>query len=368
MNNEYKNDLINDLKEKPKRKYIKKNKNIKNDETIIEEVKKILNDNFEEILEESNLKSTTKKVYLDNYKKLITNNNFKKGIINMSEEEIIENLNNLVINDKKITNPSTLNNYLNVIFLVLKKYEIKYEKICELKIKNNAERIKTTMNNSEKKGEELIEYTELIDEYRRYEERAREQVKNINPLKIFIIKHVLNYLFFNFFVRNQDVDVFITDNIEEVNKRIENSDKYENTLFIDKESKNIYYRRYRYKTFSTYGSQKHLINNELIYKCCEILNNSYLLQKENGERISESSITKTVIKLSCKQLGEGNIFKILLDRAQKQKKPTKEIKRMFELRCSSIENFYNYYDLAIENENFKEDYLNEVHKNNKTII
>ncbi len=366
MTNEYKNDLINDLKEKPKRKYTKKNKNVKTDELTI--VKEVLNDNFEEILEESDLKSTTKKNYLSNYKKLITNDNFKNGIRNMTEEEIIENLNNLIINGNKVINPSIINNYLNVIFLVLKKYDINHEKIREFKTKNNVERIKTTMSNSEKKGEELIEYTELIDEYRRYEERAREQVNNKNPLKIFVIKHILNYLFFNFFVRNQDVDVFITDNIEEVNKRIENPDKYENTLFIDRENKNIFYRRYRYKTFSTYGSQKHLINNELIYKCCEILNNSYLLQKENGERISESSITKTVIKLSCKQLGEGNIFKILLDRAQKQKKPTKEIKKMFELRCSSIENFYNYYDLAIDNENFKEDYLNEIHKNNKTII
>lgn len=360
MNNEQ---ICEDKNEKPKRKYIKKSKIVK-----VEEVKKILNDNFEEIIEEVDLKSSTKKIYLDNYKKLMTNDNFKKGIVNMSEEEIINNLNNLVINGKVVTNPSTVNNYLNVILLVLKKYEIKYEKINEFKLKNNTERIKTTMENSEKKGEELIEYTELIDEYRRIEERAREQVNSINHLKIFLIKYVLNYLFFNFFVRNQDVDVFITDNIDEVNKRIENPLTYENTLYIDRENKNIFYRRYKYKTFSTYGSQKHIIENELLYKCCEKLNGTYLLQKENGERIKETSITKMVIKLSCKELGEGNIFKILLDRAQKQKKPAKEIKRMFDSRGSSVENFYNYYDLAIDNEHFKEDYLNEVHKNNKTVV
>ena len=45
-------------------------------------------------------------------------------------------------------------------------------------------------------------------------------------------------------------------------------------------------------------SIKHIIDNELLYKCCEKLNGTYLLQKENGEKVSETSITKTVLPMT----------------------------------------------------------------------
>ena len=366
-------DINMDLKsDKPKKIYIKKNNKKLNNEKNISSVlleKKELEDNFSEIINESTLKDSTKKIYKDTYKNLIKNEKYKNGVVKLNDDEIIESLKNLVINGKIISNPSSLNSYLNVIFLIFKYHNLDRTKFYDFKSNNNTERIKTTMKNSEKKGEELINYKELLDEYLKIEENAKQQIKDKNPIKTFLIKYILNYILFNFFTRNQDIDIFITNDINEINKRTEDSKKYENTMFIDEKEKNIIYKRYRYKTFSTYGIQKHLINDELIYNCCVKLNNSYLLQKENGEKISDSSLNKTVMRISAYGLGEGNIFKILLDRSLKQgKKQMKEIKKMFELRCSSPGSFFNYYDLSIDNINYEEDFLNDIHKKNISIF
>ena len=370
MEKDLKNDKKKDLKsDKPKRKYTKKIKEPNNINilTALPE-KKEIEDNFSEIINSSILKDSTKKIYNDTYKKLITNEKYKNGVVKLNEDEIIESLKNLVINDKKISNPSSLNSYLNVIFLIFKHHNLDNKKLFEFKSNNNTERIKTTMENSEKKGDELVNYKELLEEYLKIEEKAKEQIKDKNPIKTFLIKYIVNYILFNFFVRNQDIDIYITNNINEINKRTEDSKKYENTIFIDEKEKNVIYRRYKYKTFSSYGTKIHLINDELFYNCCLKLNNSYLLQKTNGEKISDSSLNKTVMRISTMTIGEGNIFKILLDRAFKQKKPTKEIKKMFDTRGSSLENFFNYYDLAKDNINYEEDFLSDVHKKNILIV
>lgn len=360
MEKDGKKDLKSD---KPKRKYIKKNKN----ETIILKLVE-LEDNFLEVIKNSILKDSTKKIYLAIYKNLIKNEKYKNGIVKLNQDEIIESLKNLVINDKKISNPSSLNSYLNVILLVFKYYNLDNKKLIDFKSDNNKERIKVTMANSEKKGDSLINYKELLEEYLKIEENAKEQLRDKNPKKIFLIKYIVNYILFNFFTRNQDIHLFITNDMNKINERIEDSNKYENTIFINEKEKNIFYRRYKYKTFLTYGVQKHIIKDELMYDCCMKLNNSYLLQKENGLKISETSLNKTVLRMSVNSLGEGNIFKILLDRALMQKKPTKEIKKMFDLRGSSVENFFNYYDLAKENLNYEEDFLNDIHKKNLLVI
>jgi hypothetical protein len=368
--NDSKSELKKDLKsDKPKRKYTKKIKEPNNTNilTALPE-KKEIEDNFLEIINSSILKDSTKKIYNDTYKKLITNEKYKNGVVKLNEDEIIESLKNLVINDKKISNPSSLNSYLNVIFLIFKHHNLDNKKLFEFKSNNNTERIKTTMKNSEKKGDELVNYKELLEEYLKIEEKAKEQIKDKNPIKTFLIKYIVNYILFNFFVRNQDIDIYITNDINEINKRTEDSKKYENTIFIDEKEKNVIYRRYKYKTFSSYGSKIHLINDELFYNCCLKLNNSYLLQKTNGEKISDSSLNKTVMRISTMTIGEGNIFKILLDRSFKQKKPTKEIKKMFDMRGSSLENFFNYYDLAKDNINYEEDFLSDVHKKNILIV
>ena len=366
LNSESKKDLKSD---KPKRKYTKKIKEQHNTNilTTLPE-KKEIEDNFSEIINSSTLKDSTKKMYNDTYKKLITHEKYKNGVVKLNEDEIIESLKNLVINGKKISNPSSLNSYLNVIFLIIRHHKLDHKKLFDFKTNNNTERIKTTIENSEKKGEELINYKELLEEYLKIEENAKEQIKDKNPIKTFLIKYILNYILFNFFTRNQDIIIYITNNINEINKRTEDSKKYENTIFIDEKEKNVIYRRYKYKTFSTYGKKTHIINDEIFYNCCLKLNNSYLLQKENGEKISDSSLNKTVMRLSINNLGEGNIFKILLDRGLKQKKPAKEIKKMFDTRGSSVENFFNYYDLAKDNINYEEDFLSDIHKKNILIV
>ena len=144
MEKDLKNDKKKDLKsDKPKRKYTKKIKEPNNINilTALPE-KKEIEDNFSEIINSSILKDSTKKMYNDTYKKLITHEKYKNGVVKLNEDEIIESLKNLVINGKKISNPSSLNSYLNVIFLIFKHHNLDNKKLFEFKSNNNTERIK----------------------------------------------------------------------------------------------------------------------------------------------------------------------------------------------------------------------------------
>lgn len=307
---------------------------------------------------------TTKKLYNDIYKKLIETNLFKDGIHNTTQENAIFILENLKINDKEVKNPGTLKTYINIIILIFRYYKKELEKITEFAEKTKQKEHKHYEEQHEKINELLPSYTELLLSYGVISRNAEEQLKTVNPIKNFIIKYLINYLFFNFFVRNQDVDIYITNDIEEVNKRTTNSKCYENTLYIDENKKQVVYKRYRYKTFKTYGVKTHIIRTNLFYNCCLMLNNSYLLQKYNGLRIAESSLNNTVQGASVKNLGEGNIFKILIERALKKGKPLKEIHKMFDLRGSAIEHLNTHYDLGKENMDAEKDFLDDEHEQN----
>ena len=325
-------------------------------------------DEFNKILNKGSSRGifieTTKKLYNDTYKKLMETNLFEDGIHAMTQENIIFILENLKINGKEVKNPGTLKTYINIILLIFKYFKKDIEKLTDFAEKIKQKEHKHYQEQHEKINELLPSYTELLLNYGIISRNAEEQLKTINPIKNFIIKYLINYLFFNFFVRNQDVDIFITNDIEEVNKRITDSKCYENTLYIDENKKQVVYKRYRYKTFKSYGVKTHIIKTQLFYNCCLMLNNSYLLQKYDGLRIAETSLNRTVQSASVKNLGEGNIFKILIERAQKKGKPLKEIHKMFELRGSSIEHLNTHYDLGKENMDAEKDFLDYEHEQN----
>lgn len=315
------------------------------------------------------LSETSKKIYKDAYKALIETNLFNNGIHRTTEDNILFILQNLKINGKEVKNPSTLSTYITVILYIFRYYKLEHEKIDKFRDETLEKKAKSYEETNEKKNDYLPSFKELLTEYNVIIKNADEQIKINNPLKTFYIKYIVNYLFFNFFVRNQDVDVYISNDENEINKRISNYKCFENTLFIDETKKHIVYRRYKYKTFKTYGTKTHIIKNKLFYDCCMVLNNSYLLQKYNGERIAETSLNKTIQGLSVRSLGEGNIFKILIERAQKKGKPLKEINKMFDLRGSAVENLFTNYDLGKTNtEAIERDFLDDEHEENINVV
>jgi hypothetical protein len=344
------------------------NNEIKCDIEKIVEKEEFDKDDFYKILNKGGKKGEfsepSKILYLQTYKKLINTNLFNNGIHTTSQENIIFIMENLKIDNKEVKNPSSLNTYLNVVSHIFNYYNLPNDKLNEFKEKIAGERLKTFEENNKEKNNTLPEYKELLNEYNVIVKNAEEQIKTESPIKKFLCKYIINYLFFNFFVRNLDIDVFITNDYEEIEKRINNQKCYENTLYIDELKNHIVYRRYKYKTFNTYGSKTHIIKNQTFYKCCKVLNNMYVIQKQDGSRVSDSSFNKTVINMSCKQIGEGSIFKLLIERAQKKKHPFKEIKKMFEIRGSAVDNLFTNYDLGKENTHEEKDFLDDEHIQN----
>lgn len=325
-------------------------------------------DDFYKILNKGGKKGEfsepSKNLYIQTYKKLINTNLFNNGIHTTSQENIIFIMENLKIDGKEVKNPSSLNTYLNVVTHIFNYYKLPNDKLNTFKEKIAGERLKTYEDNNKEKNNILPEYKELLNDYNVIVKNAEEQIKSDAPIKKFLSKYIINYLFFNFFVRNLDVDVYITNDYEEVEKRINNHKCYENTLYIDETKNHIVYRRYKYKTFNTYGPKTHIIKNQTFFKCCKILNNNYVLQKLDGSRVTDSSFNKTVILMSSKQIGEGSIFKLLIERAQKKKHPFKEIKKMFDLRGSAVDNLFTNYDLGKENTQEEKDFLDDEHVQN----
>jgi len=325
-------------------------------------------DDFYKILNNGGIRGeftdSTKNLYNNLYKNLINTKLFKDGVHNVPQENMIFILDNLKVNDKNVDKPSTLKSYICISLLIYRYHKKEHDKIISYAEKNKTKELLHYEEQNQKKNNILPDHRELLIGYSIISKNAEEQLNTINPLKTFYIKYIVNYLFFNFFVRSQDVHVFITNDMNEVEKRITNSKCYENTLFIDETKKYIVYRRYKYKTFKSYGVKTHIIKTNLFYNCCLKLNNSYLLQKYDGSCVSDSSINKTVQNLSIKTLGEGNIFKILIERAQSKNKPLKEIHKMFELRGSSIENLNIHYDLSKDIIDVEKDLLDIEHEQN----
>jgi hypothetical protein len=120
-------------------------------------------------------------------------------------------------------------------------------------------------------------------------------------------KFVINWLLFNFGVRNMDLDC----NVAFDGKRL---DKKHNWLNIKVGS--VDYVRNKYKTFKTYGQKKNIIKNPKFIDACtkmELAPKQSLLSLTGAEDIPETQLAQIVSRYTMNGLGEGKIFKILVE-------------------------------------------------------
>jgi len=142
---------------------------------------------------------------------------------------------------------------------------------------------------------------------------------------------VVNYLMFNFGVRNADVNVIIKN--KNKGKLIMNIER--NYLLV--KPTEVEYVRNNYKTFKTYGKQKHFITDEKFLKAVNEIGEGDILDQEQ-------QIGNQLRKILIFRMSETDIFKMLIDDAYKSK-DTQKINELSISRGSSIGTISENYNV-----------------------
>jgi hypothetical protein len=137
-------------------------------------------------------------------------------------------------------------------------------------------------------------------------EELHKFLENLYTSKLYV-KYIVNYLFINFAVRNQDVNVLVIRN----KKSIKPNDNY---LLVSKTK--VEYIRKKYKTHSVYGDKTYTITDKKFIRAINELNREEeqaLLITRTGERLSSQSQNRVIQDMTYNKLGEGNLYKCLVN-------------------------------------------------------
>jgi uncharacterized protein (UPF0333 family) len=211
-------------------------------------------------------------------------NHFNKPIIELSEDEIIDYFNSI---DNL---PSIKEARLNITILIKRMKNQPIDKLIQYQKQIAKERLEYTKQSLENKKNTLPTYQTLVD--------YMKELYKTNKYVPFII----NYLLLNYALRNQDLDLFISD------KPFDDDKNY----FIVKKSKIIYIVN-NYKTASTYGQKKFEITSKAFINAVNKLPmNSWLLCGKKGEHITSASLGKFIKDRCYDNLTESDYCKIIL--------------------------------------------------------
>jgi hypothetical protein len=268
----------------------------------------------EAITTRDNISETTKKDYLKKLRKIHTI--LGKGILKTSNDTIIAKLTD------DIPNVASRYTYINLPIMVKNHFGYDANLLIDERENLKAQRDGHT---EAKKSDDTIIYYDLNCIHKDIERLSQSGDKQA---------YVINYLLYNYGVRNKDLDVFITND-----KTAINSD--ENFLLVG--PKSVKWIRNNYKTKANYGTKIIIIKNATFLRVINMLpNNSYLLSF-GGTHIASSSLDKFIKTRTIHNLSESQIFKNILH--EKRNSPSiDKIKRQFsEWRGTSLKEINQYY-------------------------
>ncbi len=268
---------------------------------------------------------STKKVYGYNYKRLLKLTDGEL-ILPMSQERIIK-----FIHQDSIP-PQSQNGLLTVALTIRNNNGLKSDKLIKFR--------DTTLYN-DKVAYKRIKNVELKDELPSMDdlETYTRSLYNNEDYTGYII----NYLMLRYGLRNKDLNIMITNNHDITSVRDKTNVNY---LYITK--KYIIYIRNDYKTFSTYGKQKHKIEKTLFYRAVmQVIGDEYekpLLQLKDGDSISEESLAKVIQRKTYNGLGETKYLKTQIYDLKKQGN-IKRIKELAKARGTDVNTIFEEYDI-----------------------
>ena len=272
-------------------------------------IEKIFNEwiNDEET-KKRNLSETT----IKNYTR--TANNISFGILN-GQPTIIKKL------KENYENPNSRATFLNMI-IMLRNYKDK-----------DVDKLIIYRNQMKKEIEKLRKenLTELDKELPNYE-YLENQLKNLEG-----IKYIINYLFLNFGFRNKDINLKYVEELPE--ELTEN--------YITQVDKGYKLSINDYKTSKNYGEKVFFIRDKKFVKEMnkrDIKDGGYLIGNPKGGKYSSSNFNDIILKYTIDQLGESNLFKILIKHLV-DKKDFKRIDELSVSRGTSLETLIRNYNI-----------------------
>lgn len=271
-------------------------------------------DEIDEIINKRSLSEQSKKTYRNLYNKLKSN----LGEIKTSNEDEIINVIKELSNDK-VSNKLS---YLNIAIMIKQHYEMELNKLLKKRDLLVSERDKQQKNITM----DLPEYNDVK--------------KYVNDLTG--VKYIVNYLIFNYGIRNKDINVFITDDVKLTKKNNEI-----NYLLVKPNS--VKWIINDYKTLLSYGNKSKLIKTKkLVEEVNKLPINTWLLSGTDVS-IAESSLNNIVARMlykhNDKHMNESSYFKLNIKHLQTQPKSLKKIMELGEMRGTDVKTIEKYYDM-----------------------
>ena len=152
------------------------------------------------------------------------------------------------------------------------------------------------------------------------------------------VKFVINYLLIYYQVRNLDLCFEIV-----TTKKATKEDETKNYLWVDKNHRRIVYIRNNYKTFKNYGQKVMKIDDKRFYLATRRININPNLKKDVEMFLCENSSRHYHIQSKTyKNLGEGAIFKIIVNHFSHDLQKLREISYN---RGTNIHTIATHYDI-----------------------
>lgn len=138
--------------------------------------------------------------------------------------------------------------------------------------------------------------------------------------------YIINYLLLHYGVRNMDLNLIITRDKSAKKNKVDN--------FLLVQSKNIIYIRNNYKTSKIYGTKTHTITNKDFLYAVKQFGEGYLLGND------KQNIGAYIQNKTLNQIGEGNIFKILVENSTKS-----GLTKLYDNRGTSVSTIIESYSI-----------------------
>ena len=141
-------------------------------------------------------------------------------------------------------------------------------------------------------------------------------------------------------VRNKDLNLILTKNKDVISVGDKSKVNY---LYITQ--KYVYFVRNDYKTFETYGKQKHRLEKSQFNRAVKAVLGDEYEKPLLGQGVSEDSVSKIIQRNTYNELGEGKYFKIQLRDLKKQGN-IKRIRELAKSRGTDLETVFQEYDIT----------------------
>lgn len=265
--------------------------------------------------------NTTQKNYVSKYNKL--REMFNSELKDVSQEKAIEVLN------ENYPNKNSLQSFLNIVVLIRKIYNMPINLLDKYRKENHESLKQHIIKKNETLTATLPEYDKLLNYLNELYERKEWRA------------YIINYLLIHTQVRNQDLDCEI------VTKLADAKDPKKNFLVYQPRIKTITFIRNVFKTAKIvkpdgeetgYGPITIKIkNNELTNAVKQLVENKELLLIPNT-----NTLAYTIKKYTYEGLGEGNIFKIVVNHFRENVDMLQQIALN---RGTALQTILNNYDI-----------------------